>query len=71
MIFRETSLALAHELFPAIEREAVADLFTGTKQWYLRRCDQDALAALNEVAAFVLAEYPVHIVIKIIIYIIN
>jgi hypothetical protein len=41
LISRETSLALARELFPAIELDAVTSLFTETKQRYLYGRDLD------------------------------
>lgn len=42
LISRETSLALARELFPAIDLGAVTDLFTETKQRYLWSRDIEA-----------------------------
>ena len=42
LVSRETSLALARELFPTLDLEEVADLFTETKQHYLWSRDLEA-----------------------------
>jgi len=42
LVSRETSLALARELFPTLDLEEVTDLFTETKQHYLWSRDLEA-----------------------------
>ena len=42
LISRETSLALARELFPTLDLEEVTNLFTETKQHYLWSRDPEA-----------------------------